>query len=654
MVANTRHTRHRGIRAADTRSPPTNYPSNAMLPICTCGVATGIALGAIVAGLVMHLAPPEEILDAFGVTPTPPNDISMLSFPTNVCFASSCVVMSRILQQTMNEYADPCDNFYGYVCGRYDVSTGNIQEVMEAHVKQLVTKAMATITVPSTGQTPVQKAMGLLQACHNVRAKSTTNQIDELQGFMKDHSITLTDNDTSDPTERLFELSLHYAVHTLYRTGLSPTAVNSYKKRLLLITFNIDHYEWLAERETKKNSATWKRKHYNDFLKAMNAGQIRIIEVAEDIVYGVLSKLTGAFNSFQLMTMKDIVGSSTWLPLLQKYASPGYTEQDDISVSTTALQYASQVSQLLGNVMLNQLVAWEVVRQLGPFVHYQMSNKFGTSFYGKCEERMKDVVSVGFFYFLDLLPRKALLHAVLLIREVKNNIMEWATASTVVMDRPATLKTLSNFKILVGFPDYLNTTSNMEELWNEIPDVGDRFLAFWLRMHKRWIEWQLNHPLSYLFDITNLRITRDSDRSILTVPASMLDGIFFESGAINSINYAGIGYSLGTALASIVDKTAPVNCPHEHINDLVGLHAAHSAFELASAREPVILPQLELSPQRIFFVSACLKTCSVRTRVDLLQSETCNGLARNSHAFASAFQCREGANMNPRRKCYLF
>ncbi|KAL7727472.1 hypothetical protein ACLKA6_017586 [Drosophila palustris] len=124
-------------------------------------------------------------------------------------------------------------------------------------------------------------------------------------------------------------------------------------------------------------------------------------------------------------------------------------------------------------------------------------------------------------------------------------------------------------------------------------------------------------------------------------------------------------------------KLPKMQLQSENIADNVGLRIAHAAYlnwlkqqperkstETASDSDPEVLPRISLTPEQLFFLALGQMSCKDlrrQWRQAPAASDThapnevrVNAIMINSDAFAKAFKCRDGANMNPIEKCVIY
>ncbi|XP_054929707.1 neprilysin-21-like [Dermacentor andersoni] len=93
----------------------------------------------------------------------------------------------------------------------------------------------------------------------------------------------------------------------------------------------------------------------------------------------------------------------------------------------------------------------------------------------------------------------------------------------------------------------------------------------------------------------------------------------------------------------------------ENIADFVGVKVAYDAFALLPYRERITtLVGLNISANRLFFISHCIKWCAQHSRLTSRYApyrSRCIVPLMNMPEFSNAFGCVAGQPMNPRKKC---
>ncbi|XP_064470308.1 uncharacterized protein LOC135385063 [Ornithodoros turicata] len=633
------------------------YIMEIIIPICSCGLATGIALGAVLTSLFLNFViSPKTIKELIGLKPTTTTPRTYFAYtpPANVCFTRSCSMMSNLLQSMLSEHVEPCDDFYEYVCGRYDAPEENMHKTLEMDVKKAAREWAEAIVVPKTGQTPEQKSVALLRACKATRTNNVNNPAD-LLGFMAQQQMSSSGSDTTtDGLDRLFGLSLHYGLHVLFETGVPSTGdLTASGQRMLHLRWNADYKAWISR------SPQVDVHYYNKRLSAfgVDTSLQQAIKGSETTVGKAMQSVDAESETQVPKAIKDMDpgarGGGPWLSILKKYASPHYTVEDQVWTSEKLLKFLNTVLAGLRNDQINLLALWELIRQFGPFVNNELSDDYDDSTYStRCDKMLDAAASMSFYHIHNIVDPVALRSVGSLASDVQNGLLEWLSTSTLV-DKEASLDDVAKVNFVLGFPEGLQTKRDLETFWSVVPNIGESFLGAWLRKRESWITWKLNHPGIFLFPLFGNELPFNKISHVVGVPATVLHNFLFREDLLAAVNYASLGHLIATALIEGFVTFKPSNTACKQTSRLLGLHIAHKAYLQNSAEQAMRLPVLRLSSRKLFFVSACLKTCASRGVDGAERNADCHDLVENMQSFAETFECVPDSSMNPSKKCDL-
>ncbi|XP_064472009.1 uncharacterized protein LOC135386172 [Ornithodoros turicata] len=628
-----------------------------IMPICSCGLATGIALGAVLTSLFLQFViSPRTIKELIGLKPTTTTPRTYFAYPppANVCFTRGCSMMSHLLQSMLSEHVEPCDDFYEYVCGRYDVPGRGMLKALQVDVEKAALEWAEAMVIPKTRQTAEQKMVALLRACKATRTKNVNDPTD-LLSFMAHQNMSLSGADTSDPVGRLFGLSLHYGLHVLFETAIPSTGdLTHFGELMLRLNYNPQYMSWITNRSKVDVN------YYNKRLTAfgVDTSLQTDIALAETVVHHVMLSVKGNLNRWTTLTIAGLgsveIPSATWHEAFMKYASPGYTLNDDVRVSEAVLSLVRGVFRSLSKERFNLLALWELIRQFGPYVNNELSDDDDndSAYYARCDQMLSQVASMSFYYSYSIVTPVALRSVGSLASIIQNGLLAWISTLTHVRKR-VSLDSVAKVNFVLGFPEGLQTKQDLEMLWSVVPNVDERFLGAWLRMRNSWTIWKFNHPRAVLFSLSGMALPVSRKFHVVGVPATLLHNVFFRDDSLAAVNYAGLGHLIATALVEgfVAFKVSKPTCQQR--DWLLGLHVAHKAYLQHSAEQAIRLPVLRLSSRKLFFVSACLKTCSSRGLDGTEKNAVCHDLVKNMQSFAETFECAADSNMNPSKKCIL-
>ncbi|XP_049511283.1 endothelin-converting enzyme 2-like [Dermacentor silvarum] len=165
------------------------------------------------------------------------------------CLSTSCQSYVRSLEASINPGADPCEDFYSFVCSRWMPVTGGRSFMDDAKLafRDSVMAAADTSLVPTENQNPFQKAVMFYQSCK----RRPYYGVDPLLAVLKDVGIPWpTVNDSIDPLEALFSLAFDWRCPIFFAAHVSSD--NQPRRKLIIfrtfmgIDFNVLLHEHLS------------------------------------------------------------------------------------------------------------------------------------------------------------------------------------------------------------------------------------------------------------------------------------------------------------------------------------------------------------------------------------------------------------------------
>ncbi|KAL1473329.1 hypothetical protein MTO96_003875 [Rhipicephalus appendiculatus] len=342
--------------------------------------------------------------------------------------------------------------------------------------------------------------------------------------------------------------------------------------------------------------------------------------------------------------------------MFSRYTDGVYGGRDKIVYQKELLSAFAELlgSPSVGPAGLRCLVAWSLFRQLLPYARPPLNTGGKETLYN-CYSRVGEVMELGLtsHYLQSAVNPQAVHRALDMFARVREAFGAAIQNSSwlVGTERNVALRKLANMKVLIGGP---------EQRWDEpyvdqrgLPDTpSDRFFLPWLkarsvRTHHRWLD-----QTNFLFDVGKVNAFYERDTNVVIVPAVLLQPVFFFPNGNEAFNYGGLGDALRRKRHLQLDDTID----SENLADFVGAAVAYAAFHrLPALQKHLTLPGLHLTPDQLFFVGRCTKTCRVAevttsTRYATARSR-CNVPLMNMESFARAFRCGVGTRMNPVHKC---
>ncbi|XP_075744564.1 neprilysin-1 [Rhipicephalus microplus] len=268
--------------------------------------------------------------------------------------------------------------------------------------------------------------------------------------------------------------------------------------------------------------------------------------------------------------------------------------------------------------------------------------------------------------------------------------------------REAALRKLDHMKYHVGNPSGRRSDAAfVEELYAPLPDVTeDRFFTSWrealaLSRHQTWAD-----QTAWQYDAAEANAAYYRHANIALLPTAILHQPFFFADGPLALNYGGLGSIMAHEImhgydadGSYYDENGAFNpwgteefavaftnrticvrrsyksveklmarqdivddvIDSEQLADFVGVRVAHKAYNLLPADERLMqLPGVDMTAERLFFISHCVKLCEDQRVVAeryAPASSRCIVPLMNMPEFAASFMCSQGTLMNPAHKC---
>ncbi|XP_075746259.1 uncharacterized protein LOC142803880 isoform X1 [Rhipicephalus microplus] len=201
--------------------------TNTRLPVSTTPVRVTTSSVPISMTTVRETTPRVPVTKTTVVLPTTVAKVTTTPIPetgspspeanTTVCMTEQCHYLAQWLRQKLNLTADPCEDFYSYVCSSFKWPGPDTFSEIDRSMKSLIIGAAYTTRVPETRQSSWQKAAGMFQACVAL-VKSGRGQRDDLLNWLASVHLDLRDwtaLNTIDPKDMIVRCSLDFGVHVI-------------------------------------------------------------------------------------------------------------------------------------------------------------------------------------------------------------------------------------------------------------------------------------------------------------------------------------------------------------------------------------------------------------------------------------------------------
>ncbi|XP_070389840.1 uncharacterized protein [Dermacentor albipictus] len=512
----------------------------------------------------------------------------------NVCTTDECHFMAQWLRQKLDPKADPCKDFYRFVCGTFKEGPG-------ADAFARVNDTMTSITigaayaarVPATGQTSWQKAAGMFQACASLIATDRTETAD-LVAWMTSIDLDLK-NQTAlqsvDPKDMMVRCSLDFGVHAIISIKLLELVFIK-EKRGLILTYS----EKDSERHASARNVSEEAK-LDDYVQVLSLYGLDLNETKRlaSLISKHKSTLTNQKTLNETASMAENIRRAFRTAFETSSWVTGDVRQLAIQKITNMKYYLGSPGQRLDPAAIEKYYdsvpdvttdkffeAWR--KALSVLCHQTWADQ---------KTRIFDETTVNAYYYANL---------------------NTAVIPTAILQLPL---------IYTGAPPAINYGGIGAVIGHEIMhgyDVeGITFDASGTQRHWATPEFLANYTEKAL-------CLRESHKAAKKMKARQ----------------------------AVLDDTLD----SENLNDFVGAAIAHAAYaSLPALQRNLKLPGLNLTAEHLFFVGHCAKWCEnwyMRSARYAPGRSRCIVPLSNMVEFSDAFGCAPGTPMNPPKKCVFW
>ncbi|KAL1473333.1 hypothetical protein MTO96_003879 [Rhipicephalus appendiculatus] len=524
-----------------------------------------------------------------------PNDGDKNGSAKSECTGIDCRALASRLRCKLDYSVDPCKDFYKFVCNTFR------GEDEFTHVRDP--------NIPLSNQLSWQKAAAMYQACL-LFVLSNVTETKYLVEWMVLLNLDFT-NETRLATVNPVEMMIAYS----YEQELWLGRDRSVQDYVLLL-------EKYGVKQPLGNQLASKIK---DYEKELNKTAIA----------------THAMNN---------VPEYIPISMLGRYTTPFVTEE------STSILMKLLKNDAVGASGLQYLVAWSFYRQLVVFTEPQSFLSYKTATIS-CYEHIRIAMNLAVVsrYFMESVTPRVVYQTKRMVSRIRSayekalNSSSWVGAD--VGDRA--LKRLSNITVLVGSPRRHLDPKFIEEVYRPYPDAPtDRLFPTWIKALSLSTQNVWSDQVVPVYDETDVYGGGYYDLyNFVIIPTALMNQpLLYPYGPLG-LNYGGLG------MLSLSAQQPTLNhiLDSEHLADLVGTVVAYAAYSsLPQKYKDVKLVGLNMSTDRLFFVSHCAKFCAKESVSQIPYApfrSRCIVPLMNMPEFSSAFGCAEGTPMNPRRKC---
>ncbi|XP_040073440.1 neprilysin-2-like [Ixodes scapularis] len=549
----------------------------------------------------------------------------------SACHGPTCSAAENILKNIMNQSADPCNNFYNFVCGNYKNDSVDIFSKMTYDILDAVEMGLNRAEVRRNGQSAMEKAARLYTVCKN-QGVSGIDDTEALRAFMNDTGMTLI-SEIIEITKDIYEAETRAVIVLVLAQEHKDDSAFVRGSEIHTLTPNMQSKRWGYLISNHSGNVYQSSDHVSVNLRALAYIDLLYQQFGDAgmnllVAWEVLRQLAPlASPSIANIHSKHSTSGLCLIAVIKAMEVPALSVYLYSAVPSEAIRATNvmlkriQASVIEGIKKSNWLdaapmsVALQKVQAMTKHVGYPthlQTEEAVKAFY----ERYPDVRDSFLGPWLQALERN----------------MQWC-----IRDKEHFV-----FNLIPANAFYLLVRNIMVIMASVIrPPVyvlnGPEAFNFGGLGHV------MGHEMMHSFDVDGSQRDATGKLTDWWTPRSRQ---YFENKTLC------LRRSHQTAIrrqASLLNSTLD----SENMADFLGLSSALKAFQEYPDNKR--FPSLPYNSRQIFFISSCVKWCAVPgSRVAPHYApwqQRCNVPLMNLDAFANAFQCPQNSPMNPANKC---
>ncbi|KAK8762645.1 hypothetical protein V5799_026089 [Amblyomma americanum] len=611
------------------------------------------------------------------------------TFKRQVCTTAACESFAKLLGESVNASANPCDSFGRYVCDGWRIgNVVSVQEVIYQTALEAIVKSIAKVAIPETSQNAGEQTAALFRSCYTSQDRLDAEESLLVREYLTQAGVTWpwvpAQPDVLETSMFLaFELGWPAVLDfKLERDSSSTTVVIDPARSLALVL--------RAELQVSSEEA-WKR-YFDALVLLFSIGDGSSTVTYSDVHDADLlmkKRLRDALvRNWTRLEMNNLYpGGEVWANALAKRNITGSLRL--MSSSSSFVPEFVELWKEYGEAKMHLYVSWCAVRYVARFLNRQLLfTNVGHRHYSTSISSMTcllftygmvgDAVFVP--YSAQVLRSGVRSDVAKLVMAVRKAFTQRFLKDPLFSTDMAMITEWASVRDVFKAFDY-RFEHDLRLSFRGYPDLTTSFVRNWRNLSRSRYLNDTEPVHHYAVDTImkgDLYSILKSSKDFALLPFALTFPMYDADMSI-ALKYGTLGTLLARASAEIAlnhyaahastaervfaaekcfakdSRTMSIVPQEDVLLEAVALEAALDAFQEAAEDSRKGQDGLGgYSAIEAFFLSWCFTKCAAPATTRSADVDRCSAPLRHVQRFSDAFSCQPETSLNPVNKCRLF